>query len=206
MSTVKTASFASNPAQYVRRPAVHRAEGHGLDRSELGRFLFAAAGFDHSHGALTDLLGLNGLRVSEASGSNVEDLGLDRGHRTLRIVGKGSKPAVIPLVPRSARTIDLAFGERREGPILLRASDGAPVSATSTRTCCGRRSSWRRSTPGFRSSHDDLVRSSTPGSGPPRRLRRRGVRQRWVSRLRTTRITGGRRQVALASAPTFGDA
>ncbi|MGH8987796.1 MAG: tyrosine-type recombinase/integrase [Acidimicrobiales bacterium] len=84
--------IASNPAQYVRRPAVHRAEGRGLDRSELGRFLFAAEGFDHAHGALAVLLGLNGLRVSEACGSNVEDLGLDRGHRTLRILGKGSKP------------------------------------------------------------------------------------------------------------------
>jgi len=38
----------------------------------------------------------------------------------LRIVGKGNKPAVIPLVPRTARTIDLAVAERVEGPILLR--------------------------------------------------------------------------------------
>jgi hypothetical protein len=35
-------------------------------------------------------------------------------------VGKGNKPAVIPLVPRTARTIDLAIGERTSGPILLR--------------------------------------------------------------------------------------
>ncbi|MGH9156567.1 MAG: tyrosine-type recombinase/integrase [Acidimicrobiales bacterium] len=41
------------------------------------------------------------------------------GHRTLRILGKGNKPATIPLVP-SARTIDLAIGERCEGPILRR--------------------------------------------------------------------------------------
>ena len=33
---------------------------------------------------------------------------------------RASKPAVIPLVPRTARTMDLAIGERREGPILLR--------------------------------------------------------------------------------------
>src|SRR5436853_3915948 len=31
---------ASNPAQYVRRPQVHPSESRGLDRSELGRFLF----------------------------------------------------------------------------------------------------------------------------------------------------------------------
>lgn len=66
------------------------------------------------------LLGLNGLRVSEACDTDIGDLGFRRGHRTLRIVGKGHKPAVIPLVPRTARTVDLAIGERREGPILVR--------------------------------------------------------------------------------------
>ncbi len=114
----------ANPAQYVRRPQVHPAEGHGMDRGELGRFLFTAELFDHSHAALAVLLGLNGLRVSEACATNIEDLGLERGHRTLRIVGKGNKPAVIPLVPRTARTVDLAIGERCRGPILRR-HDGA---------------------------------------------------------------------------------
>ena len=35
-------------------------------------------------------------------------------------LGKGNKPAVIPLVPRAAGTIDLVIGERAEGPILRR--------------------------------------------------------------------------------------
>jgi integrase len=94
-----------------------------MDRGELGRFLFTAERLDRAHAALAVLLGLNGLRVSEACATNIEDLGLERGHRTLRIVGKGNKPAVIPLVPRTARTIDLAIGERNQGPILRR-SDG----------------------------------------------------------------------------------
>jgi integrase/recombinase XerD len=111
---------AANPAQYVRRPKVHPADQHGMDRSELGTFLFTAERFDRAHAALAVLLGLNGLRVSEACSTNIEDLGLERGHRTLRILGKGNKPAVIPLVPRTARTIDLAIGERHEGPILRR--------------------------------------------------------------------------------------
>jgi integrase/recombinase XerD len=112
--------IASNPAQYVRRPKVPPSTARGLDRGELGAFLFTAERFDHAHAALAVLLGLNGLRVSEACGTNVEDLGFERGHRTLHIIGKGSKPAVIPLVPRTARTIDLAVGERHEGPILRR--------------------------------------------------------------------------------------
>ena len=112
--------IASNPAQYVRRPRVHPTEGHGMDRAELGTFLFTAERFDRDHAALAVLLGLNGLRVSEACATNVEDLGFERGHRTLRILGKGNKPAAIPLVPRTARTMDLAIGERHEGPILRR--------------------------------------------------------------------------------------
>lgn len=93
----------SNPAQYVRRPKIHPSEARGLDRGELGAFLFTAARFDRSHAALAALLGLNGLRVSEAWSTDIENLGFERGHRTLRIIGKGDKPAVIPLVPRTAR-------------------------------------------------------------------------------------------------------
>jgi integrase/recombinase XerD len=114
------ARIRSNPAQYVRRPQVHSSDARGLDRSELGVFLFTAEQYDPAHVALSVLLGLNGLRVSEACATNVEDLGIERGHRTLRIMGKGNKPATVPLVPRTARTIDLAVGERHDGPILRR--------------------------------------------------------------------------------------
>jgi site-specific recombinase XerD len=110
----------SNPAEYVRRPQVHPSDARGLDRSELGVFLATADRYDHAHQALAVLLGLNGLRVSEACETNVEDLAVERGHRILRITGKGNKPATIPLVPRTARTVDLAVGERHDGPILLR--------------------------------------------------------------------------------------
>lgn len=112
--------IAANPAQYVRRPKVHPGDAGDLDRSELGAFLFAAERFDAAHAALAVLLGLNGLRVSEACSTDIENLGFERGHRTLRIIGKGNKPAVIPLVPRTARTTDIAIGERTTGPILRR--------------------------------------------------------------------------------------
>ena len=87
-----------------------------LHRSELGVFLFTTEQCDRDHAALGVLLGLNGLRVSEACATNIEDLGFERGHRTLRIVGKGNKPATVPLVPRTARTIDLAVGQRHGWP------------------------------------------------------------------------------------------
>jgi len=110
----------SNPAEYVRRPQVHPSDARGLDRSELGVFLATTDRYDHAHQALAVLLGLNGLRVSEACETNVEDLAVERGHRILRITGKGNKPATNPLVPRTARTVDLAVGERHDGPGCLR--------------------------------------------------------------------------------------
>ena len=110
----------SNPAQYVRRPQVHASEARGLDRSELGVFLFTAEQFDRDHAALAVLLGLNGVRVSEACATSVEDLGMEHGHRTLRIVGKGNKPATIPLVPRTARAVDRPIGERSTAPVRRR--------------------------------------------------------------------------------------
>ena len=88
--------IASNPAQYVRRPTVHPSERRGLDRGELARFLYTAERFDHPHAALAVLLGLNGLRVSEACDTNIEDMGMERGHRVLRIVGKGPSPRSSP--------------------------------------------------------------------------------------------------------------
>ncbi|MGB6453099.1 MAG: hypothetical protein WBH47_01295, partial [Streptosporangiaceae bacterium] len=69
--------------------------------------------------ALISLLALNGLRVSEATGSDVEALGLEGGHRTLVITRKGGKVVTIPLAPRTARAIDLAIGERCAGPAFL---------------------------------------------------------------------------------------
>jgi integrase/recombinase XerD len=103
--------IGSNPAQYVRRPQVHPTDARGLDRSELGVFLFTAEQYDRPHAALAVLLGLNGLRVSEACATNVEDLGFERGHRTLRIIGKGNRPATIPLVS-SIRAHDRPGGRR----------------------------------------------------------------------------------------------
>src|SRR5215510_6097942 len=91
----------------------------GLDRNELGALLVAAGLGSPAEHALISLLALNGLRVSEATGANIEALGIERGHRTLVITRKGGKVVTIPLAPRTARAIDLAIGERVEGPLFL---------------------------------------------------------------------------------------
>jgi site-specific recombinase XerD len=112
-----------NPAANVRRPKVdHESHTLGLDRNELGALLVQAGlGTPRDH-ALIALLALNGLRISEALNADVEDLGLDRGHRTLQIVRKGGKRVTIPLAPRTARALDLYIGERAGGALFVGAT------------------------------------------------------------------------------------
>ena len=211
--------IGSNPAQYVRRPRVHPATRRGMDRGELAAFLYTAERTSPGHAALAVLLGLNGLRVSEACGTNIEDLGFERGHRTLRIIGKGNQPATVPLVPRTARTLDLAIGERTAGPILralrrrpprrphrlpLGAVDRHPGRArprppahAARRVHHGRprrrRPAARRPTcrPPRRPENHHRVRPAPPELRPSRRLRRRRLRhQRMTTTDRPTAATG----------------
>jgi integrase/recombinase XerD len=113
-----------SPAAHVRRPRLdYESHAVGLDRNELGAVLVAAGLGQPAEHALISLLALNGLRVSEATGADIEALGIERGHRTLVITRKGGKVVTIPLAPRTARAIDLAIGDRTEGPVLL-AADG----------------------------------------------------------------------------------
>src|SRR5712691_5623575 len=112
-----------SPAVHVRRPRIdYESHATGLDRNEVGALLVAAGLGTAAEHALVSLLALNGLRVSEATGADIEALGTERGHRTLAITRKGGKKAVIPLAPRTARAIDLAIGERCEGPIFTTAT------------------------------------------------------------------------------------
>lgn len=114
-----------NPAANVRRPKVdYESRTLGLDRNELGAFLVQAGlGSTRDH-ALGSLLALNGLRVSEALGADIDDLEYERGHRTLKILRKGGKRAVIPLAPRTSRALDLYIDERTTGPIFVGAQGG----------------------------------------------------------------------------------
>jgi integrase/recombinase XerD len=102
-----------SPAAHVRRPRMdYESHAVALDRNELGALLVAAGLGPPLEHALISLLALNGLRVSEATGADIEHLGLERGHRTLTVTRKGGKVVTILLAPRTARAIDLAIGER----------------------------------------------------------------------------------------------
>jgi hypothetical protein len=88
----------------------------------------------------------------------IEQLGLERGHRTLVITHKGGKVVPIPLAPRTARAIDLAIGERTDGPLSSPragggwtgtappgSSAGSPAAPRSPRTSARTRSDTRSS-------------------------------------------------------------
>lgn len=69
--------------------------------------------------AYVALLGLRGLRISEACSLDVTDFREERGYRTLRFIGKGRKARVVAVPGPAVRAIERAIGDRTEGPILL---------------------------------------------------------------------------------------
>ena len=176
--------IAKSPATHVRRPRLdYESHATGLDRNEVGAMLVAAGlGRAQDH-ALISLLALNGLRISEATGANIETLALERGHRTLTILRKGGKTVIIPLAPRTARAVDLAVGERCEGPLFLgvdgqrldrhaaartvaRVARHAGITKASDPTHFATRSSPQHSRPAYRS-----ATCKTPPATPTREPR-----------------------------------
>jgi len=122
--------IGADPAVYARLPKVHADETRtqGLDRLELIRFLQVAQTLTVHHGALAYLLGINALRASEAAAVRIEDYAETlRGHRVLHLVGKGSKPATMPLTVPVLRVLEACRGQRTEGPLVLRPTSGKPI-------------------------------------------------------------------------------
>jgi integrase len=109
-----------SPAEHLRRPRVPpESPTLGLTHLQFEALLTAARdSANRNDVALVAMLGLLGLRVFEACGSDVSDLGEEHGHRVLRFVGKGSKVVLVPLPPAVGRAIDLAVDDRPVGPIL----------------------------------------------------------------------------------------
>jgi integrase/recombinase XerD len=95
------------PAAHVRRLRLdYESHAAGLDRSEPGALLVAAGLGPAADHALISLLALNGLRVSEAAGADIESLGIERGHRTLVVTRKGGKVVTVPHpLPTSAPVV-----------------------------------------------------------------------------------------------------
>jgi hypothetical protein len=149
-------------AAHVRRPRLdYESNATGLDRNEMGALLVAAGLGPPAEHALISLLALNGLRVSEATGADIEALGVERGHRTLVITRKGGKVVTIPLAPRTAGRSTWPSASAVRGP-----SSCPPMAGGWTGTAPGGSSAGSPAVPGSLS-RSGRTRCGTRSS-PPR--------------------------------------
>ena len=124
---VKLRAVDANPVGGADRPYVSRDHSAtvGLTPQEVDALL-AAADADRGpaaarHRAVLALLADLGLRVGELVGLDVTDLGWERGHRTVRFVGKGGRPRRRALTPAAGDALDRYLGGRAEGPLFVTA-------------------------------------------------------------------------------------
>ncbi len=71
---------------------------------------------------------LNALSASEAAAVTIEDYAdTMRGHRVLHLVGKGNKPATMPVTVPVLRVLEACRGQRVSGPLVLRPVSLKPI-------------------------------------------------------------------------------
>jgi site-specific recombinase XerD len=109
---VKVNAIAANPVGGADRPRVSRDHSAtvGLSATEVDALLAAAEADTVSarvrNLAVVAVLADLGLRVGEVVGLNVEDLGYERGHRTVRFTGKGDVRRQRALTPASTAAVE----------------------------------------------------------------------------------------------------
>jgi integrase/recombinase XerD len=137
---LRLGAVAANPVTGADRPRVDRDHSStiGLTPAEVDALLAAA---DADAGptaartrAVLALLADLGLRVGELVSLDCADLGYERGHRSVRFVGKGGKPRRRALTPGTADAVDAYLAQRAaaagiapdqlDGPLLVTASGG----------------------------------------------------------------------------------
>lgn len=126
-----------DPSVMLRKVKVRRDEARATayTRRDMNLMLGVARTRPTVDGALIGLLTFLGMRVSEACSIQIEDFAHGHeGHRVIRYIGKGDKPAEHPVAPQLYVLLAAAAGERATGPLLLR-KDGHQMD----RLCARRR-------------------------------------------------------------------
>jgi integrase/recombinase XerD len=124
----KLRAVDGNPVAGADRPPVSRDHSAtlGLTPEQVDALLAAAAAGTGPaavrHRAVLALLADLGLRVGELVSLDVADIGTERGHRSVRFVGKGGKPRRRALTPAAAHALDTYLAGRTDGPLFTTAS------------------------------------------------------------------------------------
>ncbi|MGC4892824.1 tyrosine-type recombinase/integrase [Micromonospora sp. DT31] len=134
----KLGAVAANPVSAADRPRVDRDHSAtvGLTPQEVDALL-AAADADTGptaarNRAAVALLADLGLRVGELVSLDLSDLGTERGHRSVRFVGKGGKVRRRALTPGTAYVLDAYLAERAAAHDVPVAQLTGPLLATAT--------------------------------------------------------------------------
>jgi integrase/recombinase XerD len=131
----KLGAVEANPVAGADRPPVARDHSVtiGLTASEVDAVLAASEATTGPTRlrtiAVVAMLADLGLRVGELVGLDVTDLGHERGHRSVRFVGKGGKPRRRALTPACTAAVEAYLAERAgatgtdpSGPLFVTAS------------------------------------------------------------------------------------
>ena len=109
---------ATNPVEAVDRPPVDRDASPtvGLTGAQAAAFMrtarSAAGATARRDAAILALLAELGLRVGEALGLDLADFRHNRGHRTVRVTGKGGRHRELPIPAPLARDLDAYLATR----------------------------------------------------------------------------------------------
>lgn len=114
-----------SPLGSVRRPPLPALPPMGLSRGELTALLEAARRDGPRSHALVTLLAFTGLRISEALGAQVQDLGREGGFDVLHVEGKGARHATVALCARAVAALAPIRSGRKSGPLFATSSGHA---------------------------------------------------------------------------------
>lgn len=114
--------------------------------------------------AIIELLYASGLRVSELVGLDVSSI--DRGRRTVRVVGKGSRERVVPYGAPAAKALDRYLDVGRPG--ILSAAGDAPERPAAARSTTAAFLGVRGGRIGVRTVYELVagLLAEIPGTGP----------------------------------------
>jgi integrase/recombinase XerD len=130
----------ANPVGGADRPSVDRDHSGtvGMSPAEVDAMLRAAEADSSLHHAVIALLADLGMRVGEVCQLTVDDLGHERGHRTVRFTGKGGKPRRRALAPGTAAALDKYLDDRARIAGVTRDELAGPVFVTQTGSAVNR--------------------------------------------------------------------